>query len=583
MSGKDEKKSLEEAKGVSRRSFLQWSAIATAGATVLPGASARAATDPELLTESAQGENPFSELEEATIADLQDAMASGRLTSRQLVRMYLHRIERIDCRRLHSIIETNPNALEIAEALDRERDQGHVRGPLHGIPIVLKDNYDTQPSDGMLTTAGSRALAGPYAPRDATVVARLREAGAIMLGKANLSEWANFRSARSVSGWSGRGRQCYNPYVTDRSPCGSSSGSAIAVSANLAAGSLGTETNGSILCPSSICGCAGIKTTTGLTSRAGVVPISSRQDCTGPICRTVADAATLLGAMTGVDERDPATAQSDGHFYKDYTQFLDRGALKGARIGIVRNYFASYDPGGRGQISGYEHADRVVEPTIDILRDLGATVVDPANFTNFSLIGRGGTQVLLDEFKVDINNYLATRPDLDVHTLEDLIAFNNADAENEMPYFLQELFILAQTTGRPLDSPAYLSDAATLRTDGGRDGIDAVLSEHSLDALFTITRGTACTVDLLNGDRFFVGSSTPGAIAGVGDGEFRGYPTVTVTAGLAFDALPIGASFFATAWSEPSLIAFAYAFEQALKERGLGRRRPRFLRTLRLP
>jgi amidase len=586
MSRKQQKKSARKPKGVSRRSFLQLGAVATAGATLLPGASVRAIAGQEHQPEGGEGENPFSEIEEATIADLQEAMSSGRLTARRLVEMYLRRIEAIDRHgpRLQSIIETNRHALEIAEALDRERAEGHVLGPLHGIPIVLKDNYDTQPSDEMLTTAGSRALAGVFAPRDATVVAKLRAAGAIMLGKANLSEWANFRSARSVSGWSGRGRQCYNPYVTDRSPCGSSSGSAIAVSANLAAGSLGTETNGSVLCPSSICGCAGIKTTIGLTSRAGVVPISSRQDTSGPICRTVADAATMLGAMTGVDPRDPATAQSEGHFFTDYTQFLDRDGLKGARIGIVRNYFATYDPGGRGQIAGYEHADAVVEPTIQIMHDLGAEIVDPANFANFSAFGSApATQVLFDEFKVDINDYLATRPDLDVHTLEDLIAFNNADAANEMPYFEQELFILTQTTGRPLDSDAYLNDAATLRRIGGREGIDAVLAQYNLDALFTITRGPGCTVDLLNGDRFFVGSSTPGAIAGVGDSHFRGYPTVTVTADLIFGALPIGVSFFGTAWSEPTLIRLAYAFEQALKERGLGRKRPRFLRTLRLP
>ncbi len=301
----------------------------------------------------------------------------------------------------------------------------------------------------------------------------------------------------------------------------------------------------------------------------------------------MADAATVLGAMTGVDPRDDATAASEGHFYTDYTQFLDPDGLRNARVGIVRNYFTANDPGGRGQVSGYEHADRVVEPTIDIMRDLGAVIVDPANIPSFGQLGGApSTQVLLDEFKVDINDYLATRPDLGVHNLEDLIAFNNLDAANEMPYFLQELFILAQTTGRPLDSAAYRTDAMAVQRLGSTMGINAVMDANNLDALFTITRGTASTVDLLNGDRFFVGSSTPAAIAGIGDDtevRFRGYPTVTVTAGYAFNELPIGVSFFGRAWSEPRLISLAFAFEQALRPRGLGRKRPRFLRTLHLP
>src|SRR5262249_47127168 len=365
MSQKKKKQTSDKKEDFSRRSFLQWGAVATAGGALAPSGVVSRAFASEHETE---GLNDSFRVEEATIAELQRAMQSGQLTARRLVRTYLRRIDVLDRRgprALRSLIETNPDADAIAAQLDEERRMGRVRGPLHGIPIVLKDNYDT--ADQMLTTAGSRALADAPALQDSTCTARLRAAGAIILGKANLSEWANFRSARSVSGWSGRGRLGRNPYVTDRSCCGSSSGSAAAVSANLAAASLGTETNGSILCPSSINGCAGIKTTVGLTSRAGVVPISHRQDCTGPICRTVADAGPGVGGLVGVDDRDPATLESATHLPpdNDYTRFLDRDGLKGARIGIVRNYFASPVAGGN-QVSGYEHADRVVEPTIQM-------------------------------------------------------------------------------------------------------------------------------------------------------------------------------------------------------------------------
>jgi amidase len=559
MSAKS-KPSKGKKEGLSRRSFLKWSAVAGAGSALVP-AGVRSAHAGDLGKIDPQGSFP---LEEATIEGLQQAMESHQVTARELVRMYLDRINEIDRHgpRLLSLIETNPDAVAIANQLDAERAKGHVRGPMHGIPVVVKDNYDT--ADRMLTAAGSRALSvdGLPAIQDSTAVAKLREAGAIILAKANLSEWANFRSSRSVSGWSGRGRQCLNPYVIDRSPCGSSSGSAAAVSANLATASLGTETNGSILCPSSINGCAAIKTTVGLTSRAGVVPIAHSQDCVGPICRTVADAATVLGPLTGVDPRDPATFESEGHFYQDYRQFLDPGALNGARIGILRrNYFGQH-----------EHTDRVVEPTLQILRDLGAEVVDsPSIFIDLSQLGNRTTQVLLDEFKHDINVYLASRPNLGVQTLEDLIAFNDADAANEMPYFLQELFISARDTGRPLEDPGYIADLAFIRRVGGQDGIDRVMQENNLDALFAPSRGPTCTIDLINGDRFFVGSSTPGAIAG--------YPTVTVPAGFVFNELPIGVSFMGGRWSEPTLIGFAYAFEQATH----ARHPPRFLRTLNLP
>ncbi len=358
--------------GLSRRSLLQLGAAAAAGSLLAPLATGL----PAFAKEHSRGHRP--ELIEATIADLQSLMQSGELTSRELVDFYLDRIEEFDQEEegphLRAIVETNLHAFEYAKQLDLERAQGNVRGPLHGIPIVLKDNIDTV---DMMTTAGSLALVGPHPPQDATGSRQLREAGAIILAKTNLSEWANFRGNRSVSGWSGRGRQCFNPYVTDRSPCGSSSGSAIAVSANFAAASLGTETNGSIVCPSSVCGCAAIKPSVGLTSRAGVIPIAHSQDTVGPICRTVADCAAVLGALTGVDQRDPGTAESAGHFFTDYTQFLDPNGLRGARIGILRQFFGIH-----------EQIDRIVEPVLQVLKDHGAVVIDPALFAN---LGRSTT------------------------------------------------------------------------------------------------------------------------------------------------------------------------------------------------
>ena len=473
----------------------------------------------------------------------------------------LERIDALDREgpRLRSLIETNPEAGDIAERLDREREEGRVRGPLHGIPIVLKDNIDT--ADRMMTTAGSVALAGTPALQDATVTARLREAGAIILGKANLSEWANFRSTRPVSGWSGRGRQGLNPYVLDRSPCGSSSGSAAAVSANLVAASLGTETNGSIVCPGSVNGVVGIKPTVGLTSRAGVVPISHTQDTVGPFGRTVADAATVLGALTGVDPRDPATQASEGKFHRDYRPFLDPDGLRGARIGIARQFFGIH-----------EHIDRIAEPAIDVLKARGAVVVDPANIPSLSQINASptGLTVLLFEFKADVNKYLSSRPNLTVHTLADLIAFNRAHADVEMPYFLQQLFDQAQAKGS-LDDPGYLAALATNKRLSQTEGIDKVMDELRLDALFAPTRNPAWTIDLLNGDRSLGGSSTPAALAG--------YPLITVPAGQSFGHLPVGVTFMGRAFSEPTLIKLAFAFEQATR----ARKKPEFLPKLVLP
>ena len=551
-----EEQPVVERRGVDRRAFLKLGALAAAGPTLVQMAAGSSA-----LAKEGSRRRPAGDLEEVSIADLQKAMENGDLTASDLVDMYLERIDALDREgpRLRSLIETNPEAGDIAERLDREREEGRVRGPLHGIPIVLKDNIDT--ADRMMTTAGSVALAGTPALQDATVTARLREAGAIILGKANLSEWANFRSTRPVSGWSGRGRQGLNPYVLDRSPCGSSSGSAAAVSANLVAASLGTETNGSIVCPGSVNGVVGIKPTVGLTSRAGVVPISHTQDTVGPFGRTVADAATVLGALTGVDPRDPATQASEGKFHRDYRPFLDPDGLRGARIGIARQFFGIH-----------EHIDRIAEPAIDVLKARGAVVVDPANIPSLSQINASptGLTVLLFEFKADVNKYLSSRPNLTVHTLADLIAFNRAHADVEMPYFLQQLFDQAQAKGS-LDDPGYLAALATNKRLSQTEGIDKVMDELRLDALFAPTRNPAWTIDLLNGDRSLGGSSTPAALAG--------YPLITVPAGQSFGHLPVGVTFMGRAFSEPTLIKLAFAFEQATR----ARKKPEFLPKLVLP
>jgi amidase len=536
---------------MSRRSFLQCTALATAGPTLIEWMTSASVHSQEGFSEPL----PFR-VEEATIADLQRLMASGQLTAHQLVQMYLERIDALDQKgpTLRSILQINPQALMIAEALDNERRTKGPRGPLHGMPILLKDNIDTV---DMMTTAGSLALIGPHPPQDATVTRKLRDVGAVILGKANMTEWANFRSTRASSGWSGRGRQGLNPYVLDRTPCGSSSGSAQAVSANLVTASLGTETNGSIMCPSSVCGVVGIKPTVGLTSRAGVIPISHTQDTVGPICRTVADAAAVLSALTGVDPRDPATGDSEGHVSKDYTQFLDPHGLKGARLGIVRQYFGIN-----------EHADRIVLPLINVMRDLGAAIVDPANFANVAAFPGAQRQVFEYEFKADLNLYLASRPDLPVRTLEEVIAFNNAHIAEEMPYFQQELFIASQARG-PLTDQEYLDALALNFRISRTEGIDEVMDRLELDALCAPTRSPAWAIDVVSGDRGFIGSSTPAALAG--------YPLITVPAGYAFGELPVGMTFMGRRWSEPTLIKIAFAFEQATK----ARRPPQFLPTLR--
>jgi amidase len=486
--------------------------------------------------------SPAFEHEESTLAGLRASMASGALTSRTLTEAYLRRIEAIDPE-LRSVIELNPDALEIADAIQEERRAGNDRGPLHGIPVLVKDNIDT--TDRMRTTAGSLALGEVTPTRDAFVVERIRDAGAVIIGKANLSEWANFRSERSSSGWSARGGQCRNPFAPDRSPCGSSSGSAVAVSANLCAVAIGTETDGSIVCPSSINGIVGIKPTLGLVSRSGVIPVAHSQDTAGPMARTVADAAALLSVLAGVDEGDPATA--DARVEPDYTAFVDPEGLRGARIGAARN------------LAGFnDRVDRLFDEALDALRELGAEIVDPADVPHKDELDDPEYEVLLYEFKTDIEVYLATLgPSQPNRTLADLIAFNREHADEEMPFFGQEVFEKAVEKGS-LTEPAYLEALATCRRLARDEGLDAAFAEHRLDAIAAPSNQPAWLIDHANGDHYVGGESTPAAIAG--------YPHLTVPMGLAFD-VPIGLSFMGRPWSEGTLIRFASAFEYATKQR----------------
>ena len=485
---------------------------------------------------------PGFEHEEATVADLRASMASAALTSRALTAAYLERIEAIDAD-LHSVLEVNPDALAIADAMDEERRAGNDRGPLHGIPVLVKDNIDT--ADRTRTTAGSLALGQVIPARDAFVVKRLREAGAVILGKANLSEWANFRSERSASGWSARGGQCRNPFDPARSPCGSSSGSGVAVSANLCAVAIGTETDGSIVCPSSINGIVGIKPTLGLVSRAGVIPVAHSQDTPGPMARTVADAAALLSVLAGVDERDPATAAA--RVEPDYAAFVDADGLRGARIGAARN------------LAGFnDRVDRLFDQALEVMRSLGAEIVDPADLPHKDELDDPEYEVLLYEFKADIETYLATlSPSQPSRTLADLIAFNREHAEEEMPFFGQEVFEKAVEKG-PLTEPPYLEALTTCRRLARDEGLDAVFAEHRLDALVAPSNQPAWLIDHANGDHYTGGESTPAAIAG--------YPNLTVPMGFAFE-MPIGISFMGKPWTEGTLIRFASAFEHATTHR----------------
>ena len=496
---------------------------------------------------SAQAPPAAFVLDEVTVDQLQQWMQTGRYTSRQLVDLYLARIEQIDRSgpTLRSVLEVNPEARTIADALDAERQAKGPRGPLHGIPVLIKDNIDT--ADRMMTTAGSLALEGSIAARDAFVVERLRAAGAVILGKTNLSEWANFRSSKSSSGWSGRGGQTKNPYALDRNPCGSSSGTGSAIAANLAAIGVGTETDGSIVCPSSVAGLVGIKPTVGLVSRSGIIPISHSQDTAGPMARTVADAAVLLTAMTGVDGRDIATKASSGKA-ADYSKGLDSGALKGARIGVARKRYFGYSPA----------ADRVIDAAIDEMKSRGAVIVDPADIPTAATIDDCELDILLYEFKAGLNAYLGgLGPSAKVRSLADVIAFNEREKAREMPFFGQELFVMAEKKG-PLTSPAYRRVLATCQSRARALGIDAVMTRLRLDAIVAPTGSPAWPTDLLNGDHFLGASSSPAAVAG--------YPSITVPAG-AVHGLPVGLAFTGRKWSEQKLIALAYAFEQATKHR----------------
>jgi amidase len=550
---------LKSSSAATRRTFLKTSLIggAVVAAPLYPAFAAARADSPAAAGNAlpdAPEVKPF-ELDEITISELQEGMKSGRFTARSLVGKYSARIAEIDKGgpAVNSVIEMNPDAPAIADALDQERKTKGPRGPLHGIPVLIKDNIAT--ADKMMTTAGSLALVGAQAPKDSFLAQKLRAAGAVILGKTNLSEWANIRSNHSTSGWSGRGGLTKNPYALDRNPCGSSSGTGAGISANLAAAGIGTETDGSIVCPSSSNGLAGIKPTVGLISRSGIIPISHSQDGAGPMCRTVKDAAILLGALTGVDSDDAATVASTGKSQTDYAQYCDPNGLKGARIGVARKYF------------GFSEAvDALMEQSLDAMKKMGATLVDPADIPTLGKFGDSEFTVLLYELKADLNAYLARlNGNVQVKTLKDVIEFNERHHDQELRYFGQDVFIKAEAKG-PLTEKEYLDAVAKNHQLARVEGIDALMDKHQLDAIVAPTGGPAWLTDLINGDHVAGGSSNAAAVAG--------YPNINVTAGY-LSGLPVGISFFGRAWSEPTLIKLAYSFEQATK----ARQAPRFLAT----
>ena len=536
---------------VGRRDFLRVSAL-TLGATACGSTDGDRSDKTPALVRDVPSD---FQLDETTIADVTASMRSGDRTTRAIVSQYLSQIDQLDRQgpMLRSVIETNPEALTIAERLDRERDAGTVRSPLHGVTVLLKDNIDT--ADQMTTTAGSLALQGSIPSDDATVARRLREAGAVLLGKANLSEWANYRSTRSSSGWSARGGQCRNPYVLDRSPCGSSSGSGVAVAANLVTVAIGTETDGSIVCPASANGIVGIKPTVGLVSRSGIVPISVTQDTAGPMARSVRDAAVVLGVIAGIDPRDPATEEAETRGLADYTPYLDEDGLTGARIGVQRSAFGFHPL-----------VDRLMEDAIALMRERGATIVDPISLRPSATMRRAEVEVMAYEFKAGLNDYLAALPETEVRSLADLIAFNEDHAVEEMPYFGQERLIAAERRG-DLSESRYQEAHAAARRLSREEGIDRAMDGDALDAILAPTGGPAWVVDHVNGDHFSGGSSSLAAVAG--------YPNISVPAGFV-EGLPVGVSFFGRAWSEPTLIRIAYAYEQASGNR----KAPAFVPTL---
>jgi amidase len=546
-------KRASEATG--RRRFLQGGLLggvaAAAGPLWQPVFEASPRSSAATVAEAA--DVPAFELDETTIGELQDGMKSGKYGARTIAEKYIARIAAVDKSgpMVNSVIETNPDALEIAEALDKERKEKGPRGPLHGIPVLLKDNIAT--ADRMQTTAGSLALVGSRPPADAFIAQKLRAAGAVILGKANLSEWANIRSNHSISGWSGRGGQTKNPYALDRNPCGSSSGTGAGISSNFAAIGIGTETDGSIVCPSSANGLAGIKPTVGLVSRSRIIPISHTQDTAGPMCRTVRDAAILLGALTGVDPDDRATKASAGKSFTDYTKFLEADGLRGARIGVLRKAFG-FNPA----------VDKLMEAALDAMKKQGATLVDPVEIETSGKFGETEFLGFMYELKADLNAYLAwLGPNAPVKTLKEIIEFNEKTAAKEMPFFGQENFLKAEEKG-PLTTEEYIDAIKKNHELAGKEGIDATMDKHKLDAIVAPTGGPAWLTDIVNGDSFGGGSSEFAAAAG--------YPNINVTAGFSY-GLPVGISFFGRAWSEPVLIKLAYAFEQATKFR----KAPRFL------
>jgi amidase len=546
------RKSKKQITSESRRSFLKKSLIGGIAAASFPSLTFAENTKAEVLHINIQP----SELDEITIDELTEGINSGKYTARSITEHYLSRINEIDKNgpAINSVIEINPDALTIADEIDKEFKEKGMRGPLHGIPILIKDNIDT--ADGMETTAGSLALLGSKPQKDSFIVKQLRAAGAIILGKTNLSEWANIRSTHSTSGWSGRGGLTKNPYALDRNTSGSSSGSGAAVAANLCAAAIGSETDGSIVSPSSLNGLVGIKPTVGLLSRAGIIPISHSQDTAGPMARTVRDAAVLLGTMTGIDSEDEATKYSKGKSYTDYTKFLDASGLKGARIGVFRQYFGFLP-----------EVDAIMEAVLKILKKNGAILIDPVKIKSLGRYDKDEMTVLLYELKADMKAYLKHRgPDTKMKSLKDLIDFNNEHSKEEMPYFKQELFLQAEEKGSLTDKK-YLDALKNNHRLTRKEGIDAVMDRYKLDALVSPTDSPAWMTDLVDGDHFTGGSSQLAAIAG--------YPHITVPAGFVF-GLPIGISFFGRAWSEPTLLKIAYGFEQATKVR----KPPQFLTTV---
>jgi amidase len=527
-----------------RRTFL---AAAAASGALVSISQSKAQASPERAIEPTLSDIEDFELDELTIGDLQAGLRSGQFTSRSLVEKYLARIDAIDKAgpTLRSVIEVNPDALALADQADREREASGAHGSLHGIPILVKDNFDT--ADRMATTAGSLALVGSTPSEDAFVVKRLRKAGAILLGKTNLSEWSSRRSKFLTNGWSARGGLTINPYALDRSACGSSSGSAVAVSANLCAAAVGTDTVGSVLGPASACGIVGIRPTVGLISRTGIVPISCSQDTPGPMARTVRDAAILLGVLAGGDSQDTISADHGGFRVKDYTQFLTADGLKGARIGVARNYFGFHDA-----------VDSAIDATLCAMKKAGAVLVDIEQLSSIEESDCAMNAVLLYELKARLNTYLARRgPKARVKSLKDVIKFNDCHKQSEMAYFGQDLLHAAEEMG-PLSDPAYSEALAKCRRLSRTEGIDAAMTAHKLDALVAPTVGPACMIDMINGDRWLGGSVNPAAMAG--------YPSITIPAGAVF-GLPVGLSFIGSAWSEPSLLRMAYATEQATKMR----------------